>query len=65
MYIRNFNELPPHKIYWCNGLISNWLLEKGFPLLCKDGRKFGFAKTELLEEILLNIPFYLKVSMIF
>jgi hypothetical protein len=65
MYILNSKELPREKIYWCNGLLSNWLLERGFPLFCRDGRKFGFARTDVLEEALKNIPFWLKISLMF
>lgn len=67
MYIINVDELPPEKLYKCNGLIANWLMkEKNFPLLgkSKDG-SFVFSKTELLLEVLEGIPFYLNIKKIF
>lgn len=66
MYITNPDELAGDKIYWCNGLIAEWLIfEKHFPLLCRQGRLSGFAKTKELEEILKSLPFWLRVTKIF
>jgi hypothetical protein len=63
MYIVNPKKLKKETIYWCNGLTANWLIyEHHFPLLCKEERCFGFAKTEKLEEVLKELPFWLKIT---
>ena len=67
MFIINVDDLPQEKIYKCNGIMANWLMkEKNFPLLgkSKDG-SFVFSRTELLEEVLFTIPFYLSIGRIF
>jgi hypothetical protein len=62
VYITNPDKLPQDKIYWCNGIVAEWLIyEKHFPLLSKDGRRFGFAKTEKLENVLKDLPIWLRV----
>ena len=66
MYILNPDSIPKEKIYWCNGIISNYLIfTKHFPLLTKKGRMFGFAITNLLEDVVRELPFYLKVTKCF
>jgi len=63
MYILNPEVLSEDKIYYCNGLVSAWLIEqKRLPLFCKKGRMFGFARTELLKKAIKEIPFWLKLS---
>lgn len=66
MYITNPESIPKNKIYFCNGIISEWLIyQKKLPLLCKNGRQFGFMKTDALEKALKELPFWLKVTKIF
>jgi hypothetical protein len=66
VYILNPDTIPKEKIYWCNGIIGNFLIfEKHFPLLTKKGRMFGFAKTDSLEKAILELPFYLRVTRCF
>jgi hypothetical protein len=66
MYVLNSDSIPKDRIYWCNGIIANWLIYfKHFPLLTKKGRIFGFAKTILLEDEIKKLPFYLKVTKCF
>jgi hypothetical protein len=63
MYITNPEVVSEDKIYWCNGVISEWLIfQKHLPLLSKKGRCFGFAKTEKLAEALKDLPFWLKIA---
>lgn len=55
--------MPKDRIYKCNGLIATWLMrEKNIPLLGRDKDKFCFAKTDLLEEVLKDIPFWLRLG---
>jgi hypothetical protein len=66
MYVLNPEVISESKIFYCNGIIANWLMfEKSFPLLCRKGRLFGFMKTDVLNEILNGLPFWLRVSKVF
>ena len=66
MYILNPDALSQDKIYYCNGIIANWLIyTKHLPLLCKKDRKFGFAITNSLKEAILELPFWLKINKCF
>lgn len=66
MYILNSDKIPNDKIYWCNGIVSNWLIyTKHLPLLCKKDRKFGFSITNELKKAVLELPFWLKISKCF
>ena len=64
MYVNNINSFPENKIYRCSGIIANWLIrEKNIPLLGKSKNgEFCFSKTDLLEEVLEQIPFYFKIA---
>ena len=63
MYITNPESISENKVYYCNGVISEWLIyDKNFPLLCKKGREFGFAKTDVLQEALEKMPFWLRIA---
>jgi hypothetical protein len=62
VYITNPEEFGKEKIYWCNGVVGEYLIyEKHLPLLCKDGRCFGFAETDALKLALEQLPFWLKI----
>ena len=66
MYILNPDTLAGDKIYFCNGIIGEYLIyTKHFPLFCKKGRLFGFARTKELEDVLRELPFWLKITKIF
>jgi hypothetical protein len=66
MYITNPEVISEDKIFYCNGIMSEYLIyQKHLPLFCKNGRKFGFAKTEELEKALREIPFWLKCTKVF
>jgi hypothetical protein len=66
MYILNSEVLSEDKIYWCNGIIANFLIySKHIPLLTKKGRMFGFVQTKLLEDAIGELPFYMKVMKCF
>ena len=63
MFIVNMDEVLGFKTFSCGKLLADWLIyEKNVPLLgnSKDG-KFLFAKTELLLEVLSEMPFYIKL----
>ena len=52
-------------VYSCSPFIGRWLVkEHSIPVLSID-TKWHFSRTPLLEEILLLVPFYLKVLDIF
>lgn len=65
MYITNPESIPKEKIYFCNGLIGNWLIQNGIPLFTRQGKMLGFAKTPMLETALKKLPFWFKISKIF
>ena len=66
MYILNPESIPKEKIYWCCGIIAEWLMEnKKIPILCRKDRMFGFMKTESLNDALKNMPFWLRLSKAF
>jgi hypothetical protein len=60
MHIKNANKLPIKKRYF-NGIIGNWLIEQGIPLLFREGNKCVFAETDELKKKLEKIPFYFKL----
>lgn len=62
--ILNPESLNQNKIYWCNGIVADYLIKKGISLLCKKGRAFGFAKTKDLEKALDKMPIWLRISKI-
>ena len=65
MYIINSDNLPPERLYKTNGVIANWLMtQKSMPLLSRENGSFIFADTELLREVLKDLPFYLRISRI-
>jgi len=67
MYVTNVDDLQQDKLYKCNGLIAEWLMiEKKIPLLGKSKNgQFVFSKTDLLEEVLKGLPFYLNITKVF
>jgi hypothetical protein len=65
MYIINATEiLPESKIYRCKSrLIAEYLIyQKSIPLLSKNGKDWIFTRNDVLEEVLKNLPFWLKVT---
>ena len=68
MYVVNVDEsISPDKLYKTNGVVANWLIyQKHFSPLgkSKDGA-WVFAKTELLLEVMEQIPFYLNITRMF
>ena len=66
MYLMNPEVIPKEKIFYCNGILANYLIYTcNFPLFAKKGREYGFARTEALEEILEKLPFWLRVTRCF
>jgi hypothetical protein len=66
VYVINPEALPKDDVFWCNGILGEWLIfEKHFPLFCRKGRHFGFAKTKELEDVLKELPLWLKCTKVF
>lgn len=66
MLIRNPEAIPAEKQFACNGLIAKYLIyEAHLPLLAKDGRTYIFYKNQYLLDAIENMPFYLKIGLIF
>jgi hypothetical protein len=66
VYITNPEVIDKNKIYFCNGIIGEFLIyQKNLPLFCKKGRLFGFSKTDALEKALKELPFWLKCTKVF
>ncbi len=64
MYVVNPDIIKENKLYKTNGIIANWLINsKNIPLFGrgKNGEWY-FANTDLLKEVLENIPFYYKIT---
>ena len=66
MYIVNLEGLEA-QTYSCNSFIGKWLQdEKSIPVLNIDkDNVWHFSKTPLLEEVLEQLPFILKLFNIF
>jgi hypothetical protein len=65
MFIKNL-EGSNINVYGCTPFIGRYLVnERSIPVLSIDGSKWYFSKTDLLEEVLKSMPFYLKVLDIF
>ena len=61
MFIVKSKNINFSNIYVCGEQIGNFLIEEGFPLLGREGKKMKFAKTERLEKVLLHLPAKLKL----
>jgi hypothetical protein len=67
MYVTNPQAIDKSKLYVCNGIIANYLIyEKHLPLFSHDKSdgKWYFAKTELLNKAIEEMPFYYNLSKI-
>ena len=65
MVVINPEVFDKDKIYWCNGLVSEWLIyTKHLSVFCIKNKKYGFVKTPELEEALKDLPFWLKIMMV-
>lgn len=64
MYIVNPESIDSSKLYECNGIIANYLKERGFVFLSKKDGKWIFMKTDKLLEVLSEMPFYYNISKI-
>ena len=64
MFIKDLSGIN-FPVYSCSPFIGRWLVnERSIPVLSIDSR-WHFSRTPLLEEVLLSMPFYLKVLDIF
>ena len=64
MYVVNPEAIDKNKLYECNGIIANYLKERGFVFLSKKDGKWIFMKTDKLLEVLSEMPFYYNISKI-
>lgn len=62
MYVTNIESIPEEKLFKCNGIIGNWLIAAGLPLLNRTQDEFYFMKTSLLIERLKDLPFYYRIA---
>jgi hypothetical protein len=64
MYIVNPSSLDKDSLFETNGVIANYLIKNGIPLLSRKEAEgiWIFAKTENLQKALDKMPFYYKVS---
>jgi len=52
--------------YRCNKIMADYLVyDKHFPVLSVIGKDYYFSDTSLLQEILQDIPLWLKVAKLF
>lgn len=63
MYIANVDVMG--KTYSCTPFIGKWIKEKNFPVLSILGGKWYFSDTELLREVIEQIPTWMKILDIF
>lgn len=61
MYVTNIKNVEMNNIYKCNKNIGKWLIERSIPVLSIDENEiYYFRDTDLLKEVLSNLPLYLK-----
>ena len=68
MFIVNMDEVLGFKTFSCGKLLADWLIyEKNIPLLAlsKNGKKYIFADTELLKEVLEQRSFIFDILEMF
>lgn len=63
MYIRNISDMG--KTYNCTPLVGKWIQEKNFPILSILDGRYYFSDTELLREVISNIPVWMKILNMF
>ncbi len=60
MFIKNL-RVDETRFYYCNNLVGKYLERKGFPMVAREKNKMVFSKTKKLQEVLDNMPFYIKL----
>jgi hypothetical protein len=48
-------------VYKCYKPVANYLIKNEIPLLSQDGGIFIFAKSPKFEQVLAEMPWYLKI----
>jgi hypothetical protein len=61
MYLTTLQGLPEDSYMKFNGIIGNWLLAAGLPLLHRTKDEFYFMKTSKLLQRLEDLPFYYQI----
>jgi len=59
MYIQNAEVIKSKKIE-CNRIISDYLMSRNIPLLSRKGEIYIFSFTDIVKELIENIPKKLK-----
>jgi hypothetical protein len=59
MYIVNHQVIEDK--FSCRKTVANYLIKHGVPLLSSEKDVFYFADTDLLQEKLKSMPFWLKL----
>lgn len=59
MYIQNIDIIKSKKLE-CNKIISDYLVSRSIPLLSRQGEIYIFSFTDIVEELIQNIPKKLK-----
>jgi len=60
MYLLNPEDFKG-KMYCCKRKIANYIIKKEIPLLSFKNDIYYFAMTQELEEVLKNMPWYLRL----
>jgi hypothetical protein len=55
MYISNTNIIKSKKLE-CNKIIFDYLISQNIPLLSRQGEIYIFSFTDIVEELIKNIP---------
>ena len=61
MFVSNIKDRDCY--YKCNGIIGNYLISHGIPLLGREGKHMYFAKTDKLKAVLDKLPVHLRLLM--
>ena len=59
MYIQNISIIKSKKLE-CNKIISDYLMSRNIPLLSRQGEIYIFSFTDIVKELIENIPRKLK-----
>lgn len=55
MFVQNFTFIKGG-VFICSKKVGEYLISRNIPQLSRDGDKFIFSKTDLLDEIVETLP---------
>lgn len=62
MFITNPETLPNNVLFKCNKKLANYLVKKHkIPILSCQDNEYYFSKTEQLNNIIDNLPLFVKL----